>query len=146
MIEHEYLSAEIYKLAISPNTTRDLTVLIDFSRSPRLSSFSLNTACLFHLRNRSICRSSHWKCTVKKGVLINFTTFTGKHVCQSLFFKKETLAQVLSCKFWETSKNAFFTEHPLATASKSVIWKLFHPLSIEYLLDILSYSYYGNCH
>ena len=48
----------------------------------------------------------------KKGVLRNFTKFTGKHLCQSLFFnkvageacnfiKKETLAQVFSCEFCE---------------------------------------------
>ena len=35
---------------------------------------------------------------MSKGVLRNFTEFTRKHLCQSLFlikFKKETLAQVL---------------------------------------------------
>ena len=32
-------------------------------------------------------------------------------------FKKETLAQVLSCEFCETSKNTFITEHLWATAS-----------------------------
>ena len=36
-------------------------------------------------------RSSHWRCSVKKGVLRNFAKFTGKHLCQSLFFKKEAL-------------------------------------------------------
>ena len=45
------------------------------------------------------------RCSVKKDVLRNFTKFTGKHLCQSLFFlsffyvffnKKETLAQVFS--------------------------------------------------
>ena len=68
-------------------------------------------------------RSSHWRCSVRKGVVRNLSTFTGKHLCQSLFFdkcaalnpatliKKETLAQVLSCEFWEISKNAVFTEH-----------------------------------
>ena len=42
----------------------------------------------------------------KKGVLRNFTKFTGKHLRQSLFFnkvagliKKEALAQLFSCKF-----------------------------------------------
>ena len=64
----------------------------------------------------------------KKGVLRNLTTFTGKHLCQSLFFdkvagpcnflKKETLAQVFSCEFCQISKNSFFTEHLWATASK----------------------------
>ena len=33
------------------------------------------------------------------------------------FIKKETLAQVLSCEFCETSKNIFLTEHFLGTAS-----------------------------
>ena len=65
---------------------------------------------------------------MKKGVLRNFTEFTGKHLCQSLFFnkvaflrlatllKKETLAQVFFCKFCEVSKNTFFTEHVRTTA------------------------------
>ena len=61
----------------------------------------------------------------KKGVLRNFTKFTGKHLCQSLFLnkatcnfiKKETLAQVFSREFCEISKNSFFTEHLWAPAS-----------------------------
>ena len=56
------------------------------------------------------------RCSMKKGVLTNFTKFTGKHLRQSLFFnynfiKKETLAKVFSCEFCETSKNTFFTEY-----------------------------------
>ena len=30
------------------------------------------------------------RCSVKKGVLKNFAKFTGKHLCQSLFFNKVT--------------------------------------------------------
>ena len=52
----------------------------------------------------------------KKGVLKNFTKFTGKFLYQGLFFKKvaglackfikkETLAQVLSREFYEIFKN-----------------------------------------
>ena len=56
-------------------------------------------------------RSSHWRCSVKKCVLRILTKFTGKHLCQSLFFNKkiqrETLAQVFSCEFCEISKNTF---------------------------------------
>ena len=64
-------------------------------------------------------RSSHRRCSVRKGVLRNFAKFTGKHLCQSFFInkekkrrkksfiKKETLAQVLSCEFCEISKNNF---------------------------------------
>ena len=65
-------------------------------------------------------RSSHRKCSVKKGVLKNFAKFTGKHLCQSLFLiklyacnfiKKESLAQIFSYEFCEMSKNTIFTEH-----------------------------------
>ena len=33
-------------------------------------------------------RISHQKCSMKKGALKNFTKFTGKHLCQSLFLNK----------------------------------------------------------
>ena len=70
----------------------------------------------------------------KKCVLRNFAKFTGKHLCQSLFFdkvaglkpeaynfiKKEILAQVFSCEFCIISKNTFFTEHVWATASEMI--------------------------
>ena len=56
---------------------------------------------------------------MKKGVLRNFAKFTGKHLCQSLFYiklqaeacnftEKKTLAQVFSCEFSEISENTFF--------------------------------------
>ena len=48
----------------------------------------------------------------KKGVLKNFTNFTGKRLCQSLFFiKKEALAQVFSGEFCEIFNDTFFIEH-----------------------------------
>ena len=33
-------------------------------------------------------RSSHLGCSMKKGVLKNFVNFTGKNLCQGLFFNK----------------------------------------------------------
>ena len=65
------------------------------------------------------CRSSRPEVLCKKGVLRNFTKFTGKHLRQSLFFnkvagqacnfiKKETLAQVFSCEFCEISIKHLF--------------------------------------
>ena len=78
---------------------------------------------------REKIRSSRPKVFCKKCVLRIFTKFTGKHLCQSLFFnniiikfcknfiKKETLAQVFSCEFCEISLNIFFTEHLWTTAS-----------------------------
>ena len=47
----------------------------------------------FHVRSR---------CSVRKGVLGNFTKFTGEQLCQT-----ETLAQVFSCEFCKISKNSF---------------------------------------
>ena len=43
-----------------------------------------------------IFRSSHWRSSVKKDVLQNFAKFTGKHLCQSLFFDK--FAGLGSCR------------------------------------------------
>ena len=58
-------------------------------------------------------RSSHQRCSIKKGVLKNFAKFTGTHLRQS----------VLSCEFWEIFKNTFFTEHIRETASVNYIGK-----------------------
>ena len=66
----------------------------------------------------------------KKSVFRNFAEFSGKHLCQTLFFnnvaglgpracnfiKKEVLAQVFSCEFCEISKNTFFHRTPLVAA------------------------------
>ena len=65
----------------------------------------------------------------KKDGLKNFAKFTGKHLCQSFFYqacnfiKKETLAQVFSCEFYEIFKNTYFEEHLRTTASG--FWCLF---------------------
>ena len=87
-------------------------------------------------KNKNI-RHSLRRCSVKRGVLRNFAKFTGKHLCQSLYFNKvaglpkacnfikiETLAQVFFCKFCEISKNIVFTEHIWATASKTLNFAL----------------------
>ena len=37
------------------------------------------------------------------------------------FIKKETLAQVFSCEFYEISKNTFFTEHLWTTWNEWII-------------------------
>ena len=37
---------------------------------------------------QSNCRSSRRSCSIKIGVLKNFTKFTEKHLCRSLFYKK----------------------------------------------------------
>ena len=66
-------------------------------------------------------RRSHQRCSYQKGVSKNLTKFTGKPLCQSLFFNKVALAQVFSFEFCKTFKNTTFTEHLRTTASE--IWK-----------------------
>ena len=74
-------------------------------------------------------RSSRPEVFCKKGVIKNFTKFKGKHLYQSLFLiklhawacnfiKKETLAQVFSCKFCQILKNTYFYRIPLVAASE----------------------------
>ena len=55
--------------------------------------------------------------SIFRNSLRNFTKFTGKHLCQRLFFSTESLVQLFSCKFYESSNNNFFTENLLTTAS-----------------------------
>ena len=76
-------------------------------------------------------RSSRPELLCKKSVLRNFAKFTGKHLCQRLFFdkgaglrpnacnfiKKQSLAQVFPCEFCEISKNIFFYGTPPVAAS-----------------------------
>ena len=43
---------------------------------------------VFAITIQMTIRSSHQRCSVRKGVLGNFTRFTGKHLYQVLFFNK----------------------------------------------------------
>ena len=75
-----------------------------------------------------IYRSSRPEEFCKKIVVRNLTEFTGKHLCQSLFFnkvagqacnfiKKETIAQVFSCELCQISNMTFSHRTPLVAAS-----------------------------
>ena len=60
--------------------------LFDFSTVNRQEKKSS-----FERKHEIICfmfRSSHQMCSIEIGVLKNFTKFTGKHLCQSLFLNK----------------------------------------------------------
>ena len=90
--------------------------------SSKYSVFSRKSRLVFILK-KALYGSSCPEVFCGKGVLRNFTKFTRKHICQSIFFnkvaglrpatllKKETLAQVLYSECCEISKNTFFTEH-----------------------------------
>ena len=68
-------------------------------------------------------RSSRPEVFCKKGILRDFAKFTGKHLCQSLFFNEESLAQVLSCELCEISKNTVFYRTPLVAASVIFLYR-----------------------
>ena len=44
--------------------------------------------CSGPISAQSIIRGSHQRCSVRKGFLRNLEKFTGKNLCQSLFFNK----------------------------------------------------------
>ena len=83
-------------------------------------------------RNFQKDRSSHRRCSVKKGVLRRFIKFTGKRLRPATFIKKETLAQVFSYKFCEIFKNTFFYgTPPLSASEKKTLQVSITVLSIE---------------
>ena len=59
-------------------------------------------------------RSSHQRCSIRKGVFRNFAKFAEKRLYQNLFFDK---VNVDFCEFYKISKNTLFTEHLWATVS-----------------------------
>ena len=64
-------------------------------------------------------RSSHRRCSVRKGVLKNFAKFTRKNLCQACnFIKKETLVQVFRVSFLN-----FLKTPSLYNTSGRCFWK-----------------------
>ena len=98
-------------------------------------------------------RSSHQWCSVRKRVLRNFAKFTGKHLCQSLFFikvadlrpatlfKKKTLAQVFSCEFCKVRRTPFSS--PFSRRLPPTKLNKFD--SIDFIVD-LKKSFKGTIH
>ena len=118
-----------------------------------ISRFQIDlTYCLsilsteFILFTEFIYRSSHQRCSMRKGVLRNFAKFTGKHLGQSLFFNKVVglrPAALLKRRLWPRCfpvnfvkflRTPFFTEHLWATAS---VFKMSQKLSTSHIsLDL----------
>ena len=69
------------------------------------------------LRDFKISRSSRPKVFCKKGVLRNFTKFTGKHLCQSLFFNK---VAGLSCRLEACNFNKKESLHTRVDFAKNI--------------------------
>ena len=87
---------------------------------------------IFYLHMYST-RSSHRRCSVKKGVLRNLTKFTGKHLHQSLFFNKvaglrpptwlknRLWRRCFPVNFTNFVRTPFLTEHLWTTASEDLV-------------------------
>ena len=75
----------------------------------------------------TLFRSSHQRCSIKKGVLKKSVVFTEKHLCWGLLLiKLKTFrppTQVFSCKYCGIFKNSYFEEH-LRTAWAASIYYL----------------------
>ena len=93
-------------------------------------------------------KSSHRRCSIRKGSLRNFGKFTGKHLYQDLFLnkvtglsgnfiKEETQTKVFSCGFCEISENNLFTEHLWATVSAHSLQLYWNELLNNYLSNLL---------
>ena len=108
-----YHSKEIYHLELKQYKS----MINSFTRINKSKYYKIFFSKL--KTNSKQARSSHRRCSVRKGVLRNLAKFTGKHLYLSPFFnkeafnciKKETLAEVFSCEICKISKNTFFTEH-----------------------------------
>ena len=68
---------------------------------------------------QSPCRSSRPEVFCEKGVFRNFAKFTGKHLCQSLFFNK--VAGVRPAKYTRFSSSLAYT-----TVASSVTFNVKH--------------------
>ena len=68
----------------------------------------------------------------KKGVLKNFAKFTGKHLCQSLFFNKVAGLIKFLLKKMQSFSEHVFSEHPWETASVKCV-TLFYIANEAYL-------------
>ena len=67
--------------------------ILHFVRSRTVFSKNINSSYVsfhmwFYYWKNQINRSSHQRCSIEKSVLKNFTNFTGKYLCQSLFLNK----------------------------------------------------------
>ena len=115
--------------SMSESMNKETIFSVLFTGRSFLKSTTTNSLKIYRLHDFLIYRSIHRRCSVKKGVLRNFTKFTGKYLCQSLFFnkvaglrpatslKKKPWYRCCPVNFAKFLKNTFSTEHLQTTAS-----------------------------
>ena len=103
---------------------------------------------------KSINRSSHRRCFVRKGVLRNFAKFTGKHLCQSLFFNKVAdlrSANLLKKRLWHRCFPVNFAKFLRIPFLQNTSWRLLlHQMKISMiprktLIVGFRFSKFGYC-
>ena len=121
------LSFEVVKCVMTSSILKILMVLKNNYTKKILDLFAIFKAIRAFV---PITRSSHQKCSIVIVVLKNFTKFTGKQLCQSLFFnnvadlrpaillKGDCGTGVFLWVLWNFLEH-LFTEHLRATASIS---------------------------
>ena len=65
----------------------------------------------------------------KKGVLRNFTKFTGKHLCQSLFFSKVAVSFLVKFQ----AERLLLTrdlQKTVCISFKSILWQVFYKIDV----------------
>ena len=67
-----------------------------------------------------------YKFKVTRFILLDFINkfclLKTSSISKSNYIKKEALALVFSCEFWEMSKNTFFTQHLWTTSSEHILF------------------------
>ena len=103
---------------------------IDTAAEGHLEPFQTYMIEIFLRKQLTAFKNSHPEVFCKKGVLRNFTKFTGKHLCQNLFFnkvawlspatsfKKRLWHRCFPVEFCEISKNIFLHRTHLKAASE----------------------------
>ena len=103
-----------------------------------------------------VYRSSHQRCSIKKGVLENFAKFTGKQLCQILFLikcnfiKKEALARVFFCEFYKTFVNTIFTDQlwwlllkiPTRRVTLDKVNEIITAMHYQYIKNVCIWSFF----
>ena len=95
------------------------------------------TFVLVIIRRIYLYKSSRPEVFFKKGVLKNFTKFTGKHLCQSLFFNKVAgrPATLLKKRLWHRCFPVNFVKFLRTPISIEHLWWLLLPLPLQMQLS-----------
>ena len=72
------------------------------------------------MANVTTIRSSHQKCFIKKGIRKNFAKFTGKHLCQSLFFNKIVVYLISEVTNNNSEETEIFQTHIIFFRTKTL--------------------------